>query len=132
MAKGITCTIIHASLPYRGFFHPTWTGGASLKVKYTSLHKDRHSHVICWATGVSGDETTLKENSYEARQVSTSSPTLPLHHDTRHVLTGDASSAGTQKEKSQPAACTSPGSKIHLCGCKPLRLESCLVQGGAE
>lgn len=129
--KGFTCTIIHASLPYRGLFHSQLDLQCLQKGQ---VHLPAQGQVFPSALLANGTRvetnTTPKENSYKARQVSTSPLSLPLHHDTGHILmAGDASSAGTQKGKTngaephrQPAH--NLKGKIHLHGCKPLRPES--------
>lgn len=134
-----TFTSIRAPLPQRQFLHPHLdlqclpTGQLSSPAECQQLSYDLLGNRMCVDMN-----TVFKQNSSKSitsfRQTSYSSP-LPCHWVSPYG--GCFFSLGPRRRQmeqrpSQPAACMQLECKIKLCGCKPLRFESCLVQGKAD
>lgn len=100
IANCITCALIHACLPSRGFLASHLDLQCLPKCQ---VHLPAQGQVFPY--DMLGNRTWVEmnarpeQNSSKACLVSTSSLILPLYRDTGHVPKGDASSAGTRKAK---------------------------------
>lgn len=139
IANCITCALIHACLPSRGFLASHLDLQCLPKCQ---VHLPAQGQVFPY--DILGNRTWVEmngrpeQNSSKAFLVSTSSSffpstvTLGMSHKEELPQLGRGRRRQVEQRHGQPTACIYPESKPHFCGWKPLRFESGSAQDKAD